>query len=433
MEFRLWSEPLSQSVFENHVLAPKSYNGNTTESFYDNLIHRTQLNDNITLHSTSSFSDNSFSQTYNETGSAKSFSGNSFRSLVDLEQLRVPNLGPSRRNATKIRIEPTTITGPLSSNVRREQSSQDFAPIDSNKLGVFFSPTDVVNEDIMYSIADFDFNDLVGDPRDVYKDSYRGLEHTQRKYWKKYSKTNNFWDYLRIIDYYDSGIWQQLRNLSPARANTTLGVLIEPNILERSKVVVGKIPEFDNQYFENADHFGHGIDMTNFISGSDDRTMILTGEYPNYEGVVNIHNNESGSLGTLAMPSLVRLNEIDPRTEFGATYATASVTQGGVSFTFTDTLQPYISSSRLAEHNEIRYKNYASSQDAYTDTPLSSSFEPAEYQSMAYDSKLFRLFYQGQLLTKDNTIDGKDPVEITITSPTRLVTQEPGDSKLKVE
>ena len=44
---------------------------------------------------------------------------------------------------------------------------------------------------------DFDFNDLVGDPRDVYKDSYRGLEHTQRKYWKKYSKTNSFWDYFK--------------------------------------------------------------------------------------------------------------------------------------------------------------------------------------------------------------------------------------------
>jgi hypothetical protein len=433
MEFRLWSEPLSQSVFENHVLAPKSYNGNTTESFYDNLVHRLQLNDNVTLDATSSFADNSFSQTYNETGSAQSFSGNQFRSLVDLEQLRIPNLGPSRRNATKIRLEETSITGPLSSNVRREQSSQDFAPIDSNKLGVYFSPTDVVNEDIMYSVANFDFDDLVGDPRDVYKDSYRGLEHTQRKYWKKYSQTNNFWDYLRIIDYYDSGIWDQLRKMAPARANTSLGVLIEPNILERSKVVVGKPPNFDNVYYENADHFGHGIDLTNFISGSDDRMMILTGEFPNYSGTVNIHNNESGSLGTLAMPSLVRLGEIDPRTEFGATYATASTSQGAVSRVFTEALQPYISSSRLAEHNEIRYKNYASSQDAYTDTPLSSSFEPAEYQSMAYDSKLFRLFYKGQLLTKDNTIDGKDPVEITITSPTRLVTQEPGDSKLKVE
>ena len=42
-------------------------------------------------------------------------------------------------------------------------------------------------------------------------------------------------------------------------------------------------------------------------------------------------------------------------------------------------------------------------------------------------------FYKGQLLTKDNTIDGKDPIEITITSPTKLVTQELGESKLKVE
>ena len=36
-------------------------------------------------------------------------------------------------------------------------------------------------------------------------------------------------------------------------------------------------------------------------------------------------------------------------------------------------------------------------------------------------------------VTKDNTIDGKDPIETTITTPTKLVTQEPGDSKLKVE
>jgi len=83
--------------------------------------------------------------------------------------------------------------------------------------------------------------------------------------------------------------------------------------------------------------------------------------------------------------------------------------------------------------SEIKRKIYTSSLDALTDTPFSSSFEPAEFQSMAYESNLFRLFYKGQLLTKDNTIDGKDPVEITITSPTKLVTQEPGESKLKVE
>ena len=76
---------------------------------------------------------------------------------------------------------------------------------------------------------------------------------------------------------------------------------------------------------------------------------------------------------------------------------------------------------------------YDSEADAVINNPNSSSFHPSEHQSMAYESKLFRLFYKQDLLTKDNTIDGKEPVEITITSPTKLVTQEPGDSKLKVD
>ena len=130
---------------------------------------------------------------------------------------------------------------------------------------------------------------------------------------------------------------------------------------------------------------------------------------------------------------MVHLGEINPRSEFTTTYATASITFGGTTTEFVETVQPFISSSRLSAHNEFKQKIYTSSLDAYTDTPFSSSFEPAEFESMATDSKLFRLFYKGQLLTKDNTIDGGDPVEITITSPTKLVTQEPGESKLKVE
>ena len=63
----------------------------------------------------------------------------------------------------------------------------------------------------------------------------------------------------------------------------------------------------------------------------------------------------------------------------------------------------------------------------------SSSFVASEHQSIAYDTTLFRAFYKGQTLTKDNTIDGKEPVEVTVTSPTRLVTQDSGESKLKVD
>ena len=446
-EFRLWSEPLSQSVFDNHVQAPKSYNGNTTSSAYDNLIFRLPLNDNTDLNALpESLDDKSYTTNYFPSASAVGFSGNPFRSLVDQEKLRVPNIGPQRRNATKIRTEATKLTGNLSSNIRVEASSLDFAPIDSNKLGVFFSPTDVVNEDIMYSLADINLDNEIGDPRDQYADYYRGLDRVQRDYWKKYSRSNNFWDYMRIIEFFDGSIWKQLRAMIPARTNATLGLLVEPNILERSKQVVGKIPEFENTYYENAGHFGDGIQLSSRLSSSaSPNPFTLSGEYPVYESEIILYTMESGSVGILGNPTLNKIDEIDPRTPFLNLYATASITFGDIDTTFEETVQPFITASRLSEHNDIKVPYYTSSlSDSIAkgygyhtefngNYQFSASFERSSFTSVALDSSLFRLFYKGSNLTKDNTIDGLDPVEITITTPTKLVTQEPGDSKLKVE
>jgi len=456
MEFRLWSEPLSQSVFENHIRTPKAYNGNTTGSSYDNLLFRLTMGDNVDLNAQPNANDDKSAQgLYHNSGSAVGFSGNSYRSLVDLEQVRVPNIGPTRRSATKIRLENNTLSGNLSHNIRNEQSSQDFAPIDSNRLGVYFSPTDVVNEDIIYSLADLNIDQDIGDPRDQYQYSYRGLEETQRNYFRKYTKTNNFWDYMRLINFYDRSLWIQLKKLLPARANSNVGLLIEPNILERNKEVIGKLPEFEDLYYENAGHFGEGIKIAPRESGSD-YIFSFTGDFPTYgrapvttptDGVINVHNNESGSLGTLGLPTLVRLDEIDPTTEYGTTYATASITFGGINSDFTDLVQVFVSGSRISEHNEQKMAFYTSSLSVSTangfgnfpkyksngNYQYSSSFYPSEYQSMAYDTTLFRSFYKGNLLTKNNTIDGGEPVEVTITSPTRLVTRESGESKLKVE
>ena len=446
-EFRLWGEPLSQSVFNNHVRAPKSYNGNTTSSAYDQMKFRLPLNDNTNLNTLpESLDDKSYTTSYYPSASAVGFSGNPFRSLVDLEQLRVPNIGPQRRNATKIRIEATKLTGNLSPEIRTEKSSMDFAPIDSNKLGIFFSPSDVVNEDIMYSLADINLDNEIGDPRDQYADYYRGLERVQREYWKKYNRSNNFWDYMRIITFFDDSIWNQLRRMVPARTNATLGLLVEPNILERSKQVVGKVPEFENTYYENAGHFGDGIQLSSRLSSSaSPNPFTLSATYPFYESEIVLYTMDSGSIGILGNPTLNKIAEIDPRTPFGNLYATASLTFGDIDTTFEETVQPFITASRLSEHNDIKVPYYTSSlSDSIAkgygyhtefngNYQFSASFERTSYQSQAYDSPLFRLFYKGQILTKNNTIDGKEPVEITITTPTKLVTQEPGDSKLKVE
>jgi len=452
MEYRLWGEPLSQSVFDNHVRAPKTYNGNFYSSSYDELLLRLPLDENINLTgSNTALTASNLAHNKNLynipngliTGSAISnFADNSYRSVVDQEKFKVPDVGPRRRNATKIRIEDSTIektpsnSGSLFVDRRTEKSSDDFAPIDSNQLGIYFSPVDVVNEDIMYSIADFNFDDFIGDPRDENKFQYKDLTHLRNEYFKRYVNTNNFFDYLRILSFYDKSVFDSVRSLIPARAQSDLGVLIEPNLLERSKQVVGRGVEFDNRYFENANHFEDGIQVTRFIESGSDNYFKSSGEYTTYNGEINAAFFDTGSaLGFLGNPSLVKLNQIDKRSVFGSLYATSSITLGPTDQIFTETLQPNITGSRLSEKNEVEQFFYSSSFSASIGPTLaySSSFLESDVSSMAETTNLFRAFVQGTLLTRDNTIDGGEPVEITEVAPTVLKTQDSDTSKLKVE
>jgi len=446
MEFRLWSEALSGSVFNNHVRTPKAYNGNTSASSYDNLLFRLPLDDDKNLQTNPTASEISYLNTYQGDISGSNingFTGNFYRTLVDQEKLKVPNVGPSRRNATKIRIEDNTLkTGTaLSPEVRNEVSSQDFAPIDSNKLGVYFSPVDVVNEDIVYSIADLSLDNLIGDPRDEFKYSYKTLGNLQREYFKRYTQSNNFFDYLRILKFYDSSVFTQVRQLLPARANSTLGVLIEPNILERSKEVIGKQPEFDNRIFANAQDFDDGIMVTRTnLENKESNFSTANSSYDTYEGLINAAYTSGSHLGFLNVPSKLRvLGENDRRLGFGTTYVSAS---GQVSLkNFTDSFVPFISGSRLSETKEIEelffpnalsasFANIAPNPRFYAN---SSSFKPADVESIAESNNLFRSFYQGTKNTRETTFDKKEPIEVLIVSPNKIVTQDSDISKLKTK
>ena len=61
----------------------------------------------------------------------------------------------------------------------------DKAPIDSNKLGIYFSPSKAIDEDIIQSMPNIDFDQYIGDPRDQYKEQYTGLTTARNLYWKK--------------------------------------------------------------------------------------------------------------------------------------------------------------------------------------------------------------------------------------------------------
>ena len=288
----------------------------------------------------------------------------------------------------------------------------------------------------MYSIADFNFDDYIGDPRDETKPIYRDLRDLRREYFKRYDMTNNFFDYLRILQFYDSSVYDTLLQLVPARAKTSVGVLIEPNILERSKQIVVRTPEFENTYYENAGHFDDGLKVTRYITGSNDNYFETSGEYTTYNGVLNLAFFDTGSsLGFLNNRSLMVLDAIDKRSEYGTLYATASIVSGSHNNIFTEVIQPNITGSTLSKKVNVKEYYYSSSLSASIGPThaYSSSFLQSDVESMAVDTNLFRAFYQGTLLTRDNTIDGEEPIVVNEVAPTVLKTQDSETSKLRTE
>ncbi|MAG25132.1 hypothetical protein CMI47_06085, partial [Candidatus Pacearchaeota archaeon] len=198
-----------------------------------------------------------------------------FSSVVDETKMKVPNMGPSGRSSNKVRIEADKLLDSVTSgNPVLEFGSSitipayDKAAVDSNKLGVFFSPSAAIDEDIILSMPGIDFDQYIGDPRDQYNEEYLSLRVARNLYWKKYSGPNNFWDYLRLLKYYDSSLYRQVRSLIPARANAKIGILIEPTILERDKIIIGKKPTFEPQ------HHTTFIETMGYISESGDFTPL---------------------------------------------------------------------------------------------------------------------------------------------------------------
>ncbi len=430
MEFRLWGTSLNESAFDNHVASPKSYNGNHASSSWTDLILRYSFDDNIDLSSDPNIRDITPDQTYESSGSAKGYTAfnkaSSFSSVVDEEKMFVPNVGPNRRISNKVRIESSSLAnGQLSMQKRSELSSYDFAPVDSNKLGIYFAPTDVVNEDIIRSVANLDFNQYLGDPRDKTKYTYRGLEKIRGTYWQKWNSPANFWAYMRMIRFYDQTIFDQLKALVPARSKPTFGTVIEPNIFERPKdPSLQRDPTYEDLSFRAT------INLTSYGPAA---ALSMSAENPYYEG--------SASADIFDEPNLSVIDSIDGKHGFGSLYATASVTVGGPDYVFIEGAQPFISESRLSEHNRERVFYYSSSLSqslhstygflpyAYSSSEFRSRGDTKYYQS----STLANLFFEGCTQTFNTTPDGGPVIETTIVKPTRLVVQEPGESRLKTE
>jgi len=139
----------------------------------------------------------------------------------------------------KVRIDEGTIDDDLlSTTIKSETSTLDRQPQDFEDLGVFFSPTTEINEDIVYQLGAFRLDDYIGSPLPSAQtaSNYEDLKEIRDLYFKRYkSNRYNSFDYIKLIQYIDHTLFKIIEQWVPMKANLKTGLLIEPSYLERSK------------------------------------------------------------------------------------------------------------------------------------------------------------------------------------------------------
>ncbi len=273
-EYRGWIEEIDQSTFDIHTLNPTSYVSSLSPtSSYDTLIRHYPLGTDLNTFDCSGTPSNfiftsshpnqtikdfspSFNDKNNTYASASNFSTpvNSSRgNFVPLNEtyfIQGVSLGGNLPYSQKIRLESNELVGRLSPDSSAERSRFDRAPIDTNRLGLFYSMADQINKDIFNHAGDVELDDFVGDPNDQFETTYNQLELFARNYWKKYSDRNDINAFIRIFSQFDFALFNQIKLVLPERVDEAMGLLVEPNALERAKAQVIKPVTFTNPQYD---------------------------------------------------------------------------------------------------------------------------------------------------------------------------------------
>jgi hypothetical protein len=283
-EYRAWFEELTEATIATQSLSPFNYNGNTISSSYESLYQRNPLGSDLREASTivsQNYAPNiSFRSLYDA-----SILTTSSISIEETHHLTTPDTVGSAMVSDKVRIDSGSVDDDiLSPFISAETSPQDRQPNDYSDLGVFFSPTFEINEDIIYTLGAFRMDDYIGDPQDYTSGSYPDLASLKNQYFKKVERRYNFWDYIKLIQYFDHTLWKMIEQFLPAKVNARTGLVIEPHYLERAKFAGTPIIT-EEQTIHEANYSGTGSLSSEYVA-------MLEANY-------NVIEVFDGSFGTL--------------------------------------------------------------------------------------------------------------------------------------
>ena len=197
-ELRYWTTALSESRIDNHTLMPDAIDGNHHSSSTEDLILRLDFEYPKDRNADTAIKNVSINESYVvQFVTASNFDSNStypyhYTTYERTVTANVPSsgfgVGNKFRFETQEGVSEDIENGlTLSYRERSTKKSFDTSPIDSNKLGLFFSPIKEINTDIMKSLGQFEIDDYIGDPSDRYKAEYQQLKTLRNYYFERFT------------------------------------------------------------------------------------------------------------------------------------------------------------------------------------------------------------------------------------------------------
>ena len=311
---------LQQSAFYAHTISPTTIVGvnyedpswtGATSSFAD-LVFRLPLgadNKKINLNTTSSLSGSQPNYNYaTRSGSFVNFSTNTssyWQPIVETNYMPWPDISGNRSISNKVRLEQTINTSrELYRNKKTQLSLQDDQPVDSPRLGVYLSPVDEINKDIAEQFAGLSLDDYIGNYNEVYTNTYEDLADIRQEYLKKNVVPHKTQNYVRLLQHFNGSLFSVIKQMVPYRANLQTGLVLEPHLLDRSKVKTASRPIAEDEYLETL------IDMPSMAEPTADLSN-LTGSIEASELIIIGDDIEipEGSIGTNLVDISANQNE----------------------------------------------------------------------------------------------------------------------------
>jgi hypothetical protein len=310
-EFRYWIGTIPLENFKDHIENPLSISYFNNTGSYNNLIFRLPLGselDNITSSVLYSVHPSGISTFYSNSiaSNEANLLGNiTYNDNIEKFLINSPNIGSLTEINDKIKIdEPNLIPGDVLTPYISIQKPTDIRPTnDLNIVEVSVSPQDSINEDIIAQLGQFNIDEYIGDPRLATLNTYPKLDELRDFYFQKYSNSQNLFDIIKLLSYFDNSLFKMIKDFVPAKTNLSTGLVIKPHILERNKQPRYE-PNLETFYYE-------GNIKTAFITGSSGYDKIL-----NTDNIIET-SYISGSIFTLNTDKRENING-----EFGGTIIT---------------------------------------------------------------------------------------------------------------